>query len=102
MSTITGGTTATTTLIGVVRPSQAAGAITHYTAADLATINNAIRDDNSVGRISKGGFRNGILHIPGRQGYIKVNPGDYVFVDPNGWPILVSAYSIATGGWTHT
>jgi hypothetical protein len=101
MSTITGGTNATTTLIGLVTPSQANGSIAHFSAADQATLNNLLKLDNSTARIEKGGFRNGQLHFPGR-GTLNVMPGDYVFVDPNGWPVLVSSYSIATGGWTHT
>lgn len=40
---------------------------------------------------------NGQLEIPGR-GLLKVNPGDVVAVDSTGWPILVSAASIAYAG----
>lgn len=37
------------------------------------------------------------LEIPGR-GILKVNPGDVVAIDSTGWPILVSAASIAIAG----
>jgi hypothetical protein len=50
----------------------------------------------------KGAFSsNGLLYVPNR-GILKVLPGDYVGVDDQGWPILVSAYSIANGAWTHS
>jgi hypothetical protein len=102
MSTITGGTTTTSNLTGIVVPSKSSGATTHFLPADIATINNLIKDDlNNLHPIVKGAFRNEILIIPNR-GPLLVLPGDYVFVDANGWPILVSAHSIATGGWTHT
>lgn len=51
---------------------------------------------------SLGGFsRNGMLYVPNR-GFLKVFPGDLVLVDPQGWPILVSARSIQLGPWTTT
>lgn len=82
------------------------------TAQDVGTLANLIKFDN-VDNLPPGQFttahpivpgafeQNGLLVIP-RRGMLKVLPGDYVGVDANGWPILVSAYSIATGGWTHT
>jgi hypothetical protein len=46
----------------------------------------------------------GLLLIPGGRGVIKVLPGDIVAVDSTGWPILISAASIAYAGsdWTLT
>lgn len=75
--------------------------------ADVATINQAIKDDLNPNLPTPGGTpmsgysRNGQLYVPNR-GWLKVFPGDLVCVDANGWPILVSARSIATGGWTKT
>lgn len=50
----------------------------------------------------------GQLYVPNR-GVLQVLPGDYVAVDANGWPILLSANAIAGGSspsaatsWTHT
>ncbi len=50
----------------------------------------------------------GHLYVPNR-GVLQVLPGDYVAVDANGWPILLSANAItggsspsATTSWTHT
>ena len=45
----------------------------------------------------------GKLMIPGR-GYVKVLPGDVVAIDNTGWPILLSAETIAYAGslWTFT
>jgi hypothetical protein len=73
-------------------------------AQDAGNLANLIKDDTNPGShmIVPGAFeQNGRLFIP-RRGVLQVLPGDYVGVDANGWPILVSAYSIATGGWTHS
>jgi hypothetical protein len=70
--------------------------------ADLATISNAIRRDNVVQQHTPGAFtREGNLFIPDR-GVVALRPGDVVAYDAQGWPVLISAYSIATGGWTFT
>ena len=99
MATLTLGTTATTSLTAVLYNQSSVTLL----PADLATIINAIKDDLNVAHpISPGAFSyTGLLYVPSR-GVLKVLPGDYVGVDANGWPILVSAYSIATGGWTHS
>lgn len=78
-----------------------AGYNSGMSAADIAAINNAIKDDLNVAHpLVPGAFSaNGILMIPNR-GILKILPGDYVGVDDQGWPILVSANSIAAGPWT--
>lgn len=87
-----------TSNLGVVSSSVAV-------AADVATLNNAIRDDQN--RVlafpgSMGGWStDGKLYIPNR-GWLKVYPGDWIGVDNRGWPILLSADTIANGLWTHT
>lgn len=65
-------------------------------AADFASIALAIKDDQNVAHpVWPGAFvQAGLLYVPNR-GVLKVLPGDYVGVDAKGWPILVSAYSIA-------
>ena len=72
-------------------------------AQDAGSLANLIKDDqNPTHPIVPGAFeQNGLLFIP-RRGVLKVLPGDYIGVDANGWPILVSANSIAAGGWTHS
>jgi len=73
-------------------------------AADLATINNDIKDDQNVAHPKvPGAFSyNGQLFIPNR-GVLKLLPGDWVAVDATtGWPILLSSYAIASGPWTHS
>lgn len=40
----------------------------------------------------------GLLHIPGGRGIVQVKPGDVVAVDNTGWPILLSAATIAYTG----
>lgn len=70
--------------------------------ADIAAIANAIKNDQINGLpIWPGAFaQTGLLYVPNR-GILKCLPGDYVGVDSQGWPILVSKNSIANGPWTH-
>ena len=72
-------------------------------AADVAGIAVLIKDDLNVAHpIWPGAFaQNGLLYVPNR-GVLKVLPGDYVSVDANGWPVLVSKNSIAGSGWSHS
>lgn len=71
--------------------------------ADIASIANAVLNDQINGNpIWPGAFaQTGLLYIPNR-GVLKLLPGDYVGVDNKGWPILVSANSIANGHWVVT
>lgn len=96
MATKTLGTNATTSLTALVEGSG-------NSAADVASIALAIKDDRINGNpIWPGAYSlNGRLYIPNR-GSILILPGDYVGVDNVGWPILVSANSIANGAWTHS
>lgn len=91
------GTTAGTTLQSI-NPWTASSA-----PQDVGTFANLIKDDLNVAHpILYGAFeQNGLLFIPNR-GVLRVLPGDYVGVDPNGWPILVSKNSIAGSGWSHS
>lgn len=95
MATGTLGTTLTTSLTS----KNFQGALS---AADIAAIANAIKNDQINGLpIFPGAFaQTGILYIPNR-GVLKMLPGDYVGVDSQGWPILVSKNSIANAAWTH-
>ena len=99
MATRTLGTNATTTLTSVSWANSGAGIL----PADLATVAQGIKNDAVNGLpIFPGSFSaNGLLIIPNR-GVLQVLPGDFVGVDSQGWPILVSANSIANGPWTHT
>lgn len=96
MATKALGTNATTSLTALVEGSG-------NSAADIASVALAIKDDRINGNpIWPGAYSlNGRLYIPNR-GSILILPGDYVGVDNVGWPILVSAYSIANGAWTHS
>lgn len=91
------GTTLTTSLQSINGWTPATS------SADDASIAALIKDDKNVAHpIYPGAFgKNGLLFIPNR-GILKVLAGDYVGVDANGWPILVSANSIAGSGWTHS
>jgi len=101
LSTKTLGTNATTTLTAV---SFSAAPAT-LSDADFATIRNAIKYDGVEGNaVYPGAFsRAGLLYVP-RRGILKILPGDYIGIDSTGWPILVSANSIADGStsWTHS
>ena len=97
MATITIGTTAQTTLVGVQFQKS-------VLPADMATIANNIRNDQINGRpIFPGAFSSqGLLYVPNR-GVLQVLPGDYVAYDATtGWPILVSSIAAANNGWVHT
>ena len=72
--------------------------------ADIATIAEAIQAQNAFGRHAPQLFAgNGRLQFPGRRGFLLMLPGDYIGVDANGWPIVVSSQSIASGStsWPH-
>lgn len=93
------GTSATSTLQALVQNSN-------MSPADAATLRANIKWDGVYGNaIEPGGYEfqggSGLLYVP-RRGVLKVFEGDYVAYDPNGWPILVSKYSIANSGWTHS
>lgn len=114
MSTITLGTNAQTTLTALTFSDV-------MNTTDFATLQQLILDDQSkpMGQpanaapaakpVWPGAFtRDGLLYVPNR-GVLKVFPGDMIGVDANGWPILLSANSIAGGSspsastsWTHT
>lgn len=102
MATRTLGTTANNSLTAVAFAKS-------LLPADVATINAGIKDD----RIKVAGSHpiysgdsfslSGQLYIPNR-GVLQVQPGDYIGIDNNGWPILISADSIAFGStlWVHS
>ena len=97
MATRTLGTSATTSLTAI--NFQRGGLL----PADIATIANDINNDlvNGFSPVPGAFSSMGLLVVPNR-GILQVLPGDYVGVDSQGWPILVSAYSIANAAWTHT
>ena len=72
-------------------------------AADVATFRANVKNDQVNGRpIFPGALEEGRLFIPNR-GVLNILPGDFIAYDPTtGWPILISAASIASGPWTHT
>ena len=99
MALITGGTTGTTVLNGLAWNGM-------KSAADIAAFNNAVKNQGvQANSIFPGALQFGILDLPNRpNSQITLLPGDYVFYDSNGWPIVVSRESIAAGGtsWAHT
>jgi hypothetical protein len=111
MALRTAGTAATTTLSalrydGGNAYTNVSGA---FSAADLATFNNAIKDD-SLTATASGQFtinettlsNTGLLIVPNR-GFLQLKAGDYVAYDTaTGWPILISARAIAGAAWVNT
>jgi hypothetical protein len=99
MATVTLGTNANNSLTALAFNPQAA-------IADFASIEALIKQQaNPAHYIVPGGFaKSGTLYLPGGRGIIRLQPGDYIGVDHNGWPIVVSKESIADGStsWTHT
>ena len=110
MALKTAGTSATTTLSALVVDSN-------FTIADIATLRAAIKYNwvfvngayvrQQAGAIMPGGIEyvggNAILTLPGGRGTLQAQPGDYIAVDPNGWPILIAGGSINSGsGWAHS
>lgn len=97
MATLTLGTDATNSLDALAFSPV-------MTQADFASLQNAVKYDNAAQATLPGAFtRSGLLFVP-RRGVLKVLDGDYVGVDAQGWPILISAYSIghASSDWTHS
>lgn len=113
MATLTLGTNATSTLTAIEF-------LYGMNNTDFAVIKAAILNDGSQAGgganaapsakpIFPGAFSStGKLYVPNR-GVLTVLPGDYVAVDANGWPILLSANAIAGGSspsaatsWTHS
>lgn len=102
MAVITLGTTANNSIANAKRwlPGWNSG----ISAADLATLSLAIRSDDALQNRQPGSLtESGLLFLPGNRspGGIQLQPGDYIGVDTQGWPIVVSAYSIANGLWVH-
>lgn len=100
MATGTLGTNANNSLTSLIfKPGVGSGML----AADYAAINAAILADGAP--VNQPEFRwdpSGILYLPKKRGFIRMIAGDYIGVDNQGWPIVVSANSIANAAWTHT
>ena len=94
------GTDATTTLVSINGWNPATA------IADVAALAAAIKDQvNPAHQIWPGAFSpSGQLYLPNGRGIITLQPGDYIGYDAFGWPIVVSAESIADGSssWTHS
>lgn len=95
MTTKTAGSLTTSNLTAV----QANPSVSAISDADIATIAEAILYDQQLPQgyanaIMPTAFtRNGLLYIPAR-GVLKVLPGDWVAVDPAGWPVLLSSKTL--------
>src|ERR1017187_455214 len=99
MATKTLGTLATSTLTAVQQQPDY-NATPAISDADFAAINNSIFDDErnpqqllNQAIVNGSWARKGLLVIPNR-GVLKVRAGDWVAVDPNGWPILIGKESL--------
>lgn len=93
MATGTLGTSATSSLVSINGWNPATA------IADVATIQQHIlAQANPAHPVYPGAFSpSGRLFLPGGRGIIQLKPGDYIGYDHFGWPIVVSAESIAEG-----
>ena len=101
MATKTGGTKATTSLTTLQwQPGN-------ISVADLATINELMRNPGDAASLPDScRIENGLLYLPRNKSIIQLNPGDWIMVDANGWPIVIPnvdmiSMSPATS-WTHS
>ena len=87
MATLTAGSRTTTNLTALQFPGLVSVAMAD---ADVATINNLIVNDDNPTLAVPGAFsKTGLLFIPNR-GVLTMQPGDWVLVTPEGWPILMT------------
>ena len=75
--------------------------------ADTAAIALLIKSQPGTGTYqvveNEAWAQDGLLYLPGKRGVIALQSGDWVGVDVNGWPIVVSKFSINTGvAWSHS
>jgi hypothetical protein len=101
MATITVGTAATTSLVGVVWSQDPAVLL----PADLMVIRRRIKDDlaidhpvaqdSGIGGIERSA---GKLWVPNR-GSLVIYPGDVIATDARGGVVLISAYAAAGANW---
>lgn len=92
------GTNATTSLSCLVFSGQ-------MNAADFGNLKNLLkRSSGSVPLVDQGIMeQSGILRLIGERGLLTPQAGDVIAIDTaTGWPILVSAATIAGGPWTLT
>lgn len=106
MATKTAGTKLTTSLTAIQwTPSTS--------AADIATINNAMRSPTTgafgasvTGATGCGRLENGILYFPDRgasrpSAFAVLHLNDWIMVDAAGWPVVVPDSIFATS-WQHS
>lgn len=100
MATGTLGTAATSSLTSLNWNPQSPVADVAAIAALIVRQASGFRTGIVPGGFSKGGR----LQLPGKRGVIFLEPGDYIGVDHNGWPIVVSKESIAdaSSSWVHS
>lgn len=94
----------TLTPAGTLRAVTFSGSPQVLLPADLATIAQAIlNDENALPMSAFSGLdHRGILTIPNRFAGLRCKPGDVIAVDQFGWPILISGRAVAAGAWTVT
>lgn len=100
MATVTAGTLATTTFANALQSAGISNAPLPA-AADIATLNNAVVNDQdpalgNVGIPGTVGSNMQTLTFPGGRGTIRLLPGDWVGVSPAGFPYLIPGIDLAT------
>lgn len=97
MALLTLGTAATTTLSAIQFVSP-------MNQTDFAALAAKIKAQNPFARVTPQDFdQEGFLYLSGGRGKIRLQPGDFVAVDPaSGWPIVVTPQAITGGGFVHS
>lgn len=98
MATKTAGTATTSSLTAI--QWQRAG----ISAADLATIRNAIKQYNVNGTPTvPGALEDGILYYPNNKtpGGFRLTEGDWIMIDGAGFPVVIPGAIFATS-WVHS
>ena len=104
MATKTLGTTTQTALtalqFGIGSPQADIAAIAELIQTQPQSVNDAIVGTYQT-IVNEAWSNNGLLYLPNGRGVIQLQTQDWIGVDANGWPIVVSGYSISKSGWTH-
>lgn len=98
MATLTAGTKTTSSLTAL--QFQRGG----LSPADVATINNAIKQYNvNTTPCVPGAFENGILYLPNNKtpAGIRLSEGDWIMVDGAGFPLVIPSAIFSTS-WQHS
>lgn len=79
------------------RVSGTSFTLSQNAVSTAAGVRIAFINGSQIGTSTHLGY-DGILSLPGGRGNVIIRPGDVIAIDSTGWPIVVSAASIAYSG----